>query len=236
MGAELNFRNWGKQGSVYDYYDHSITVSVINRSSAESIIGSFDSDCWAGIMVNGNNKVNVVVDNITIKGYYYAFYTNGSCEGAIISVSDSKMEAGNAEEGIGVYLAGLYTYSFDDCDIKGSTGYYTKSGYHAIIDCDIEATKTTHKAPQHNGSGANGTGSGIVVDSATGYKDPIEMQIKDCEIKSKDGYAIEEIATSADPATAVYYSTITLGSGEDSNVYIVKEELAQTPNALKQED
>lgn len=199
--SRLNFRTFNVQ--TLKPYPYSINV-LVTSTAQKSTIGSFKEACSYGLVVIGDEKLKIEFNNIKAVGYYGGLVTNGSCEGSSIVANNCDF-VGNE---IGVYLPGKYTYEMTECSFTGFSGYYTKSGYHTLTECMFKGTAEKSIEPVFYGDGCYPTGSAFVCDSAKTYYSPVEVLFKQCEFLSIDGYGVEEVATSNDPATAQYYSTI----------------------------
>lgn len=164
-----------------------------------------DYDYAIAIKSKAQNKGDVVikVEDVVAFSYNSGIQTNGS--------SDQKniiLEAKNCKFGIadgtqygyemtedGGYFPGLHDYKFENCEFVGRDGYYAKSGFHKVINCQIKGVSATYVAPSHNGNGCNPTGSAIVVDSSQCYQAPVEVELDGCTLTSVAGFAVEEIIT-----------------------------------------
>lgn len=211
--AELNFRTWGRQNSNNSedplvYFNHSINVSITSSSSQKGVIGRTDASAsYYGMMINGTDDININLNNIILKGYYCGLYTNGSIAGGgSIEAYNCSFETG--VDDVGAYLATNHTYRFTNCTFSSYTAYYAKSGTHYLNNCNFLGTGE-HVAPKYNGSGANATGSAIVIDSCVGdYEQNLRVEINGGTISSTNGYGIEECSTAANGVELINYSTI----------------------------
>ena len=210
FNARLDFRNWESKPK---YYNNDYTIKVVVKDSKSvGVVGSDENDY--GITVFGNNKITVTMQNITAKGYYGGICYSGNCEGSRIVATNCTFEGVETEEfvtdkdkWVGAYLPGKGQYVFNDCSFKGYTAYYTKSGEHVLTNCKFYATGE-YRGPAHNGSGCIETGSAFVVDSATGYLQPITISIIGGTFNSAHGFCIEELSTAATGLDKICYATV----------------------------
>ena len=229
---EIDVRLMAQDGTDYDFTldlnGHSVayrmtftnrvsgstfTTGKINVTVKNGSIGNTTTTDY-GMTVFGNEDVVVNLENLSISGSSYGFSGNGYCEGATINAEDCTFFGGEA----GFYAPSKYTYEFKDCSFTGATGYYAKSGDQTFTNCEFVGTQSTYAAPTYNGSGSHSTGSAIVIDSAQGYKVPMNVVLNNCSFKSISGYAIEEYSTSKTENQENCYATITV---TDANYVLV---------------
>ncbi len=171
-----------------------------------------------GVMINGAN-VNLTIEDVTAYGYFGGFYTNGSNAGSTVVIADSAIYGVNPESGA-CYLAGGHDVTFNNCTFNGGYGLYVKAGNVTLNDCDVVAIGA-YIAPSYNGNGADGTGSGIIIDSVTGYSSPLTFEMNGGSIKSANGYALEQVTTKGDN-----YSQSTLNNvklEENAKVFVTTD-------------
>lgn len=209
LGSELNLINWVSKDV---YTNYSIDAKIVDSSEAQTgVLGNEHADCWYGLMVKGDNKINVTINNIVLKANQGGLYTNGNCAGAKITAQNCKFK-GIGNGGVGAYLPARYVYNFTNCTFEGETGYYTKSGTHILVDCNMNGTGA-FLSPVYNGNGSEPTGCGIAIDSATGYLQPMTVVISGCEITSTNGYGLEEFSTTKAGESQVNYATVLVMNG-----------------------
>ena len=193
---------------------YSLKVTVKNGT-----VGAADESVYYGILLAGG-KVDVTLYEVESLGYYGGIYENGSWSGS--SVTAEKCTFKGSDTAYGAYLPGGHTSTFTDCTFEGSVGVYVKSGNKTFNNCKITGNGE-YIAPSYNGNGADGSGSGLVVDSTVGYNQPMTVTVNGGSISSVNGYAVEELSNAAEGVEKVCYSTVTLDnvslSGKIENVY-----------------
>lgn len=173
------------------------------------------------IMINGG-RVNLTIEKVNMIGYYGGFYTNGSNAGSTVRMSDCKIKGANADSGAS-YLAGGHTVTFDRCAFDGNFGLYIKSGTVTLNDCAVRATGA-YEQPNYNGNGADGGGSGIVVDSVKGYNiESLTFVMNRGSIVSANGYAFEQVVTKGDNYSTSTLDGVSMTAGKDQNVFVTTE-------------
>lgn len=222
IGAEVNtcttWRNVPDCG-------YNLTVKILNGNigTANGYITSEESEenkIWYGILLDGK-RVNLTVEKVNMLGYYGGFYTNGSNAGSTIRMSDCKIKGANADSGAS-YLAGGHTVTFDRCAFDGNFGLYIKSGTVTLNDCAVRATGA-YEQPNYNGNGADGGGSGIVVDSVQGYTPSLTFVMNGGSIVSANGYAFEQVVTKGDNYSTSTLDGVSMTAGKDQNVFVTTE-------------
>ena len=206
LGAELNIINY-INGS---YTNYGATINIKNSGEkSNAVMGLDNKDCWYGLMVKGNDKINVTANNVTFLGDQGGIYSNGLCDGAKVIATNCTFNGLNSTSGVGAYLAGNYNYNFTNCEFNGATGYYSKSGTHVLKDCMVKGTNASYSPANYNGNGAEPTGSALVVDSNPGYIKTLNVTIDGGTYESTSGYAIEEVSTYKTQSEKVSYANVT---------------------------
>ena len=198
-----------------DYETLNITImdsSAEEGQTGKGLIGS-DVENMYGIIPQGNENLTVTLKNLNVMGEW-AFYTNGIYSGATITVENCKFTTNPLDPGFGAYLASNHNVTFTNCTFEGNAGVYIKSGNTTFDNCTIEGNGVYEK-PSYNGNGANGSGSGLVVDSTVGYQSPMVVTVKGGTISSVNGYAVEELSNAAEGVDKVCYSEVTVQGGTD---------------------
>ncbi|MCQ2311309.1 MAG: hypothetical protein MJZ64_06140 [Paludibacteraceae bacterium] len=96
-----------------------------------------------------------------------------------------------------IYAAGYGEWHIDGAEMTAPTGIYAKGGTFEVKDATITATGV-YKEPQAFNNGISGGGSAIVFDSNGSYPGNMTLNVSgDSNIKSENGYALEELLTSA---------------------------------------
>lgn len=128
--------------------------------------------------------------------------------------ADNNSEPKNSDKPVAVYCSGYSRWLIEGTCV-GSTGVYVKSGDVDIHDATIQSTYTgTYTPPTGTGSGTQGQGSAIVIESSTAYAGDIDVNIGgDTKVTATNGYAIDEKVTTSD-TTKVDAIVITGGSFE----------------------
>ena len=193
------------------YEDTGYTLKVTIKNGKIGTESGYNQDAvngrlYYGVLCQGNG-VFLTLENVESSAYYGGLYANGAWKDNVITATDCKFASTIA--GCGAYLPGKNTYNFTNCTFSGSVGVYIKSGDATFIDCTIEG-KGEYLKPTYNGNGADGEGSGLVVDSTTGYQTPMTVTVNGGSITSANGYAIEEVSNAKDNADKICYSTVTV--------------------------
>lgn len=222
IGAEVNTcTTW--QGVPDCGYNLTVKILNGNIGTANGYITSEESEgnkIWFGILLDGK-RVNLTVERVNMIGYYGGFYTNGSNAGSTVRMSDCKIKGANADSGAS-YLAGGHTVTFDRCTFDGNFGLYIKSGAVTLNDCAVRATGA-YEQPNYNGNGADGGGSGIVVDSVEGYTPSLTFVMNGGSISSAYGYAFEQVVTKGDNYSTSTLTGVSMSAGKDQNVFVTTE-------------
>ena len=201
-----------------DYETLNITImdsSAEEGQTGKGLIGS-DVENMYGIIPQGNENLTVTLKNLNVMGEW-AFYTNGIYSGATITVENCKFTTNPLDPGFGAYLASNHNVTFKNCTFEGNAGVYIKSGNTTFNNCTI-AGNGVYEKPSYNGNGANGSGSGLVVDSTVGYQSPMVVTVNGGTISSVNGYAVEELSNAAEGVDKVCYSEVTVKGGTDLTV------------------
>ena len=188
---------------------YSLKVTVKNGT-----VGAADESVYYGILLAGGN-VDVTLYEVESLGYYGGIYENGSWSGS--SVTAEKCTFKGSDTAFGAYLPGGHKSTFADCTFEGTVGAYVKSGNKTFNNCTITGNGE-YIAPSYNGNGANGSGSGLVVDSTVGYQSPMVVTVNGGTISSVNGYAVEELSNAAEGVDKVCYSEVTVKGGTDLTV------------------
>lgn len=193
------------------YEDTGYTLKVTIKNGKIGSESGYNQDAangrlYYGVLCQGNG-VFLTLENVESSAYYGGLYANGAWKDNVITATDCKFASTIA--GCGAYLPGKNTYNFTNCTFSGSVGVYIKSGDATFTDCTIEG-KGEYLKPTYNGNGADGEGSGLVVDSTTGYQTPMTVTVNGGSITSANGYAIEEVSNAKDNADKICYSTVTV--------------------------
>ncbi len=129
----------------------------------------------------------------------------------------------NGNEPGASYLAGGHTVTFDRCTFEGGFGLYIKSGNVTLNDCAVRATGA-YEQPNYNGNGADGGGSGIVVDSVKGYNiESLTFVMNGGSISSANGYAFEQVVTKGENYSNSTLNGVNMTAGKEPKVFVTTE-------------
>ena len=153
----------------------NVTVDVsglvgVACSAADSRYTIEDSTIKGGYaLCNFNNNAMINVSNSTLEGKNTGFYHNGSNSGLNLTVTGTKINAGNnGTDATGVYISGstatrdaggYQKASFTDCTIKGNAAVEVKYTDLTLNNCTVIATVDRANASytqNNNGSTTNG--------------------------------------------------------------------------------
>ena len=206
--------------------DKTVKLSVYNSSNVESIVGFASNEDDYAIVMKTNNDFDINFENVTFKGYWGSFYSNGSyTSNTTVDAKDCKFVATKVvgptydDVSAAAYLAsGKVVYTYEDCHFEGFTGYYAKSGHHFFNNCTVKAVGDDAFEVAHHGSGFYPTGSALVIDScvgyntvpAAGYQKALTVDISGGRFVSKSKYAIEEFSTYVNPADRISYAFVNI--------------------------
>ena len=154
---------------------HNVTVDVAGQvgvacSAADRQYTIEDSTIKGGYaLCNFNNNATINVSNSTLEGKNTGFYHNGSNSGLNLTVTGTKINAGNnGIDATGVYISGstatrdaggYQKASFTDCTIKGNAAIEVKYTDLTLNNCTVTATVPAANASytqNNNGSTTNG--------------------------------------------------------------------------------
>ena len=154
----------------------NVTVDVsglvgVACSAADSRYTIEDSTIKGGYaLCNFNNNATINVSNSTLEGKTTGLYHNGSNSGLNLTVTGTKINAGNnGTDATGVYISGstatttaagsYQKASFTDCTIKGNAAVEVKYTDLTLNNCTVIATVDSANASytqNNNGSTTNG--------------------------------------------------------------------------------
>ena len=153
----------------------NVTVDVsglvgVACSAADSQYTIEDSTIKGGYaLCNFSNKATINVSNSTLEGKTVGLYHNGSNSGLNLTVTGTKINAGNnGTDATGVYISGstatttaggYQKASFTDCTIKGNAAVEVKYTDLTLNNCTVIATVDSANASytqNNNGSTTNG--------------------------------------------------------------------------------
>ena len=153
----------------------NVTVDVAGQvgvacSAADRQYTIEDSTIKGGYaLCNFNNNATINVSNSTLEGKNTGFYHNGSNSGLNLTVTGTKINAGNnGIDATGVYISGstatrdaggYQKASFTDCTVKGNAAIEVKYTDLTLNNCTVTATVPAANASytqNNNGSTTNG--------------------------------------------------------------------------------
>ena len=153
----------------------NVTVDVAGQvgvacSAADRQYTIEDSTIKGGYaLCNFNNNATINVSNSTLEGKNTGFYHNGSNSGLNLTVTGTKINAGNnGIDATGVYISGstatrdaggYQKASFTDCTVKGNAAIEVKYTDLTLNNCIVTATVDSANASytqNNNGSTTNG--------------------------------------------------------------------------------
>ena len=153
----------------------NVTVDVAGQvgvacSAADRQYTIEDSTIKGGYaLCNFNNNATINVSNSTLEGMTTGFYHNGSNSGLNLTVTGTKINAGNnGTDATGVYISGstatrdaggYQKASFTDCTVKGNAAIEVKYTDLTLNNCTVTATVPAANASytqNNNGSTTNG--------------------------------------------------------------------------------
>ena len=153
----------------------NVTVDVAGQvgvacSAADRQYTIEDSTIKGGYaLCNFNNNATINVSNSTLEGKNTGFYHNGSNSGLNLTVTGTKINAGNnGTDATGVYISGstatrdaggYQKASFTDCTVKGNAAIEVKYTDLTLNNCTVTATVPAANASytqNDNGSTTNG--------------------------------------------------------------------------------
>jgi len=233
---------YGKCGINVDSYKNAAingTIQYKNEgaklNNGEAMAKPAYEAVWGGTYVaanHDNRAYGVVVDVYGyVEGQKYAVQVSGNLGQSkmdgqsanlpkinIKSSAELKSQA-NESESIGAYVAGASVWNIEGY-VHASTGVYVKSGEVTLNGANVKSDSQSYHAPESVSSGADASGSAIVVDSHAGYEGSQKVTITgDTKIEGAKGYAIEEVVTKGtEKAESVVIEGATLVGGEKGAV------------------
>ena len=152
-----------------------VTVDVAGQvgvacSTSDSQYTIEDSTIKGGYaLCNFSNNATINISNSTLEGKNTGFYHNGSNSGLNLTVTGTKINAGNnGTDATGVYISGstatrdaggYQKASFTDCTVKGNAAIEVKYTDLTLNNCTVTATVPAANASytqNDNGSTTNG--------------------------------------------------------------------------------
>ncbi len=146
----------------------SLGTGKISTGSKEN------SKVWAAIQLAHDNNTDklaeLVVNGVTIEGYYYGIVGNGNYDNTKITINGGTIIGLNEEDSVGIYHPQEGELDILGGTIKGGTGIEIRSGNLNVSNGTIEGVSPRFiKVVNANGSTTNGVG--IAVAQHTTKKD-----------------------------------------------------------------
>lgn len=246
QGGSLNLSGKGKIVETKPYYGAITLLGSDNKDDKDFSTVSVGKDVtlegWSGVFINhlnntaygvlvnmnGNiNAVNDVEDGVGI-----GIYVNGNIQhtdnSPIINLTDTTKITST---GTGIYAAGYATYGINGAYIEGvESGLGIKSGHFNILDATIIGTGEDKTPTSGNNNGINPSGAAIQLESNTGYKGNIDLDIKKGTFTSKKGNTLYEYTVNnADTKiTNIDISGGTFKAGENKDAVRVSDSFKNT--------
>ena len=239
---------------------YNAKVYIFNSSNEESVVGCEDNSIVYALQVMSGNEFEVNLKNVTFKAFWGGMATSGNYAAEtvinawncnfIATKADAvgKDKKGNEEvsgehASVGAYLvAAKYVYNFDTCVFEGYSAYYVKNGHHNLINCTMTAFGQISFAATRNGSGANVTGSALIIDSCEGYNNGraegydanLTVNIVDGRYTSAAFFAIQEYTTCEVEANRVCYAKVTVSGNVvlEANPMLESDYSFENPNVV----
>ena len=223
INSRLSIRNYNV--STKTQYNNSITLTINGSENSKETIGSQNSedDIFAGIVVIGDEKVNLTLNSLVVAGDTYGFSSNGLCDGATVTAENCEFIANDTNDSCGAYLPAGYTYSFINCVFTGANGVYIKDGTLTLTDCTLTGVGD-YAEMSATPDDYNATGDALTIDSNSKYgaldgNDEPTMIVNiiatdnaSCTFNSTNAYGIREGCTDNGDC----YASINL---EDENIF-----------------
>lgn len=172
-----------------------------------------------GIQVSGN--VNAGPDKFG-KGVAFPIIN-------VLSTAEVWSNPVAAVNGNGMYIGGYAIVTIKGY-VHGSNGVYIKSGDIDIVDAVIASDNPNYNPTEGDkkGSGTEGSGNAIVIQSSTNYAGETEVTISgDTKVEAQSGYAIQEVVSKGSESKVegitIDGGTFTGGDEVDGAIVITQE-------------
>ena len=154
---------------------------------------------WDNSTVNFSGNITVTGDSFGISG------NGGKANTGKLNITGGTI---TALEGAGIYQPNYGETTISGGTINANTGISIRSGKLNITAGKINATGAK-TIPSPRGGGINTTGDAIYIEENSSYVDNIKINISGGEIKSENGYIIQEVNPTTDQFSEVtgLYST-----------------------------
>lgn len=159
-----------------------------------------------GVMLNPSPadtsklQTNVNLKNLSINAGAGGVYAHGNIQETdtgkypVVNLENVTIVA-TADEGAGLYLAGMTKTTVTDCKITATQGLGIgiKAGTLTIKGTSKVRGEGAFHDSSANGNGINSDGSALLVENHSGYAGNIQISIEgSAELTSKNGYAVHE--------------------------------------------
>jgi len=246
QGGTLNLSG---KGMVYESKPNYGAITVMgsndsndNNFSVVNVGKDVTLEGWSGIFIGHNNGtgygivvnidggINSIADANGVTGS--GVYVNGNIQhennAPIINLSNT---ARISSSGVGIYAAGYATYNIDGAYISGSeAGLGIKAGNFNITDGIIHGSGPDKTPTSGNNNGINPSGAAIQIESNTGYKGNIKLNISGGTFESEHSNAVYEYTVNG-ISTKVKDIDITGGkfeAGDNKNVFRLSDSFKDT--------
>jgi len=218
------------KAEAYGYSTLEIGAGVVINSANQYAIGLFPRDYADATYTGSNTKCNqeLVQDDwkvkygagagVTINIYgqvlsKYGVSSNGQLAATVGNVPVINIYDGayiNTSDYNGIYAGGYAIWNIQG-KVEGLTGIYAKGGVFNLNGAEIIGNGE-YEEPTENNNGTSGGGSGIVLDGNAAYAGHMELHVTgDTKVTSNEGYAMEELTTSANESQT---DSLVIESGE----------------------
>lgn len=218
------------KAEAYGYSTLEIGENVIINSANQYALGLFPRDYADATYTGSNTKCNQQLEQddwsvkygagagvtINIYGKVYSKYgvsSNGQLAATVGNVPVVNIYEDayiNTSDYNGIYAGGYAIWNIQG-KVEGLTGIYAKGGVFNLNGAEIIGNGEYEK-PTENNNGTSGGGSGIVLDGNAAYAGHMELHVTgDTKVTSNEGYAMEELTTSANESQT---DSLVIASGE----------------------
>lgn len=185
---------------------------------------------------NNNGSLELNGGEYSIKNNT-VIHVNGDCKECNVTINNAKVTSVGDN---GIQLNGGGTFVINNSEITGATAIYMKAGSLTVKGSNTKITANGEYAAAIVGhDGSNATGDAIVLDSTTGYKGDIKLDIQAGTVTSANGSAIHEALVGAGTTmtASIMISGGTFKGAEDKNVIETSEQfkLAKVEGTVKAE-
>ena len=186
------------------------TLSVKGVTADDNTATTFNGRFTVGKRVSSGhgNPGNLVIDggSYAVTGEQTVIHVNGDCQGADdddCSVSIKNATITSAVDNA-IQFNGKGTYAIKNSKVTGYTGIYLKAGTLTIDGTSEIVANGAKLEPSYHSGGSNKTGDAIVLDSVSGYKGEVSLDLAEgAKVTSENGYAVIETITKGGTSTTL---------------------------------